>query len=314
MAQIPVKPYRQTKHKKPRYQLYIPGFNPGNGCWLEGDWITVPKDEYESRLAKHKKLFGKVAKQAAKQHYRGKGVPLDKLTEAQQIAYEHFSGDLDFSGLDKNGQSVMFRVRMAGNKPKPDQLGWMRENGYRVYRQTKNSYSGEVSDQIEGIELPDEFIIEGDPVDPWEGIIEQNKQRDMGMFNAMLESADPDKAGEGLFQSYAGFSARMAIQGIVKKEESIIRSKWDKQRGKKNPYDDIDRDVREYVDMRQRAKEVFGEKFEPLYEAIRASHNSCARSNLGDHGLLYCFILPKFNEDGTHEPWGERDVPWGVKD
>ena len=27
-------------------------------------------------------------------------------------------------------------------------------------------------------------------------------------------------------------------------------------------------------------------------------------------GALFSWVLPKFHDDGTHEPWGPRDYPW----
>lgn len=48
------------------------------------------------------------------------------------------------------------------------------------------------------------------------------------------------------------------------------------------------------------------------YAAVKESHNSCARSNLDNsNGFLACYVLPQFKVDGTHEPWGDKDVPWG---
>jgi len=73
---IPGQFYRITKHKPPRHQLYFPGFNLGNSCWLEGDWVTMPKDEWEIRKDNHQRLFKKCRKEEGKQSHRGKGTPL----------------------------------------------------------------------------------------------------------------------------------------------------------------------------------------------------------------------------------------------
>ena len=55
-------------------------------------------------------------------------------------------------------------------------------------------------------------------------------------------------------------------------------------------------------------------RFQQYYQESLESHNSCERNNLDNSkGTFYCYVLPKFNEDGTHEPWGEKDVPWGNK-
>ena len=55
---------------------------------------------------------------------------------------------------------------------------------------------------------------------------------------------------------------------------------------------------------------TYGNNFEKLYEEARATQNHCARANLGSSGILHDYVLPKFNADGTHEPWREKDVPW----
>jgi hypothetical protein len=85
-----------TKHKKPRYQLYQPGFNAGNSCWLEGEWLTVSREEFERRKITHTKMYGSF--RGLKQHHRDEPTPLDKLTVAQKQAYEFYSGDHLFDG------------------------------------------------------------------------------------------------------------------------------------------------------------------------------------------------------------------------
>jgi len=63
--------------------------------------------------------------------------------------------------------------------------------------------------------------------------------------------------------------------------------------------------------MRAKAEEALDENFAEWYKASKKSHNDCARANLGDSGVLFAFVLPEFHADGTHEPLGPRDVPWG---
>ena len=70
---FPKKLDRVTKHKTPRYQLYQPGFNDANSCWLGGSWVTLPKDEWKQKKVAHKKLYGNLNKNANKQHHRNKG-------------------------------------------------------------------------------------------------------------------------------------------------------------------------------------------------------------------------------------------------
>jgi len=49
-----------------------------------------------------------------------------------------------------------------------------------------------------------------------------------------------------------------------------------------------------------------------IYENTKRGLNQCSRSNLDSSGgLLFCFVLPTFYPDGSHDPWGPKDVPWG---
>ena len=55
--------------------------------------------------------------------------------------------------------------------------------------------------------------------------------------------------------------------------------------------------------------------FDKLLAENRASHNECERANLdSSDGSSWCFVLPKFHKDGTHEPLGEKDAPWNWVD
>ena len=106
--------------------------------------------------------------------------------------------------------------------------------------------------------------------------------------------------------------AAMAFQSLISLEEGIVQAEWDVQRGRPDKYTDLPTERARYVEARKKLRAKFGEHFEAHYQARRESHNSCARANLGEHGSLYCFVLPVFYDDGGHEPWGARDVPWGV--
>lgn len=105
-----------------------------------------------------------------------------------------------------------------------------------------------------------------------------------------------------------GFSVMMAAHSLIKIEERIIKAEWESIKGQKDRFTNLNEERVEYAEMRQ-ALESLG-KF-AAYEEAKKSHNECARSNLDDsNGLLFCYVLPIFNPDGSHEPWGERDVPW----
>ena len=311
MPSIPSTFYRKTKHKKPQHQLYIPGFNPANSCWLNGSWVTVPEAEWNERHKAHHKLFKAAIKAAGHQHYRDAGTPLDKLTEAQRMAYEHFSGEARFDVVYKNGNVGLVGVKMVGNRMKKGQAEWLRERGAKIIPSTEDSFTGKVTDVLKGLDVPADLVSDDtEPRDPWEAVVEQNKQAEQTLYSAFLDGALG--ALPGVPDESRGFMAQMAFHGLIEKEESIIHTKWNIERGVKDPYDDLDRDVREYVEMRVKLSEAFPEQFDERYQQQKDTHNECARANLGDTGVLFSFVLPKFNDDGTHEPWGDRDVPWGT--
>jgi len=68
----------------------------------------------------------------------------------------------------------------------------------------------------------------------------------------------------------------------------------------------------QYVKALTAARKTLGADFDLLYEKARLEGNECTRLNLDSHnGILYCYVVPKFYDDGTHEPLGPRDFPWG---
>lgn len=297
MAKIPGTFYRTTQHKKPRYQFYVPGFNPGNSCWLDGSWVTVKKEEYDERSKAHQRLFKKARKALSKQHHRDPATALGSLTEAQRVAYEHYSGQARFEVRYPSGSVTPIHLEMSGNKPQKGQAEWMREQGMKIIRFTTTS--GKTVDNLEGYDIPADLVhADLTPIDPWAEVVAQNIQGEIDMFYSCLESP-------------AGFAVQMAMTILIQKEESIIRQEWNASVGRNDGYDNIPREIEGYKGMRAKAEEVMGDAFPAAYESSRATHNSCARANLGESGVLSSFVLPKFNVDGTHEPWGPRDVPWG---
>jgi hypothetical protein len=310
MPGIPTTFYRKTKHKKPRHQLYVPGFNPANSCWLDGSWVTFPKEVWKERHKAHHRTFKAATKGHGRQHWRDPETPLDALTEAQRMAYEHYSGEQSLYAVYGNGNVGPIAVEMAGNEPRPDQVKWLREQGLQILRFTKNGHTGEVTDTLKGLDFPPDLVHPSKkPRDPWATIVDQNKRQQKEMHDACVEGAI--NGVEGMPAEAQGFMAQMAFTGLIQKEASIIRSEWSQHRDINDPYADLDRDVREYVEMRASLEESFGDQFATWYDRARASHNKCARANLDNsNGLLFSYVLPEFNADGTHEPWGPRDVPW----
>lgn len=303
---VPKEFARVTKTKNPQYQLYQPGFNAHNGCWLEGSWVTVPKEEWEARKDAHVATYKDVFR--IRQHYRDPGVALADMTPAQRQAWEHYSGQITPHVVAEDGSYVGVGINMAGARPAEKDAAWLRKRGYRIVPRVRNGYSGEITSQVEGYDIPADLVApDVEPVpDPWEHIVAQNRKRQREMFRGAEGLAATGEGGLGQF------AASMAMHGLIESEESIVRMEWNLARGKRDPYDNLEEERAEYVEARQRLRTLFGENFDAHYEARRASHNSCARSNLdGSNGHTFSFVLPVFYDDGTHEPWGARDVPWG---
>jgi hypothetical protein len=304
---IPKKLTRVTKASQ--YQFYQPGFNPGNSCWLTGGWVKVSKEVWDATREDHEKLYAGI--RDLKQHYRDPSTPIEKMSQAQKQAWEFFSGEIRVECL-VNGRVQGISVSMAGKCPKPRDLAWIRKNEYKILRTTQNP-NGEVIQQLEGYDFPEDVISEaldegGKPIDTWARVIEQNRNRQRDFFKgnlSLLQGAVPE--GSDL-QNFAGM---MALQQLIQTEEEIVRGEWYQQTGQRDIYArDEEALAAEYREMRAQLKTSIS-NFEEAYENSRASHNHYARTNLdSSNGHLFCYVLPKFNEDGSHEPWGSQDVPW----
>lgn len=314
--------FRKTKHKNPRHQLYQPGFNANNGCWLDGSWVTVAKDEWESRKDEHVRMYGNLRKMADEQHYRDPAVPRDKMTKAQRQAWEHYAGDNLFDCRHESGSIGPVSVGMAGNRIDPKEAKWMLGEGWKVMRFVKQP-NGETTDQTKGLDIPDDLITDeagndaAQPVDTWQHIVDQNVGKMDAMFESSLREATSDApmpGGQIMGMDYRGFATQMLFTQLVQQEESIIRMEWSREQGGKDQFRTHQQEIDRYVEMRRKIKAECEspEVFEAWYENARESHNSCARTNLDNtEGTIYSYVLPKFNDDGTHNPWGPRDVPWG---
>lgn len=303
--------YRQTAHKQPRFQLYTPGFNIHNGCWLEGSWVTVPKDEWLARKDAHQAMFESVRAEYHKQSYRDPAVRLGTLTEAKRIAYEHYSGS-QILWAKMDGETAAFYVRTQANRLDPREVEAFRKNGAKILPVIWNAHSKEAQNALEGLDVPEDIVLDDKtPIDPWEGVVKRNKQsqRDFerGLLQGLTEGAPADVPDEG-----PQFMWEVAVWPLIEKEKEIIRDEWLDQQGLPNIYRKPLAELQqEYAEMRQEIRKGCGERFDALYERNKASHNECARANLDNcEGRIYSYVLPKFNEDGTHEPWGEKDVPW----
>lgn len=325
MAQLPKTPYRKTDHKTPKYQLYQVGFNPINSCWLTGAWVTVSKAEYDKRKGAVEKEYARVRKQMKTQHHRDKGTPVKNLTRAQRIAYEFFSGTLLIEAMVKrdDGADVLqpISVETGGNAPTAHSIKWMHNRGYKALRWVKVGPKGKPTNQLRGYKFPADLVIENTAetaVDHVTAIVSQNRKRSNEFFEANLsvleKPATEVPGGEMMGMNFQQFSASMAVHSLIEQEETIIRGEWEHSIGEDDsviPFEP-EKERALYVEMRNKLKVI--ENWEEWYNQSKATHNECERENLNNSdGNLYCWVLPKFNDDGTHEPWGARDVPWNHK-
>ena len=299
---IPKELSRITNHRNPQFQLYQPGFNISNSCWIDGKWIKLSEQEWLARKDKHQELYKDVRKLAKTQNHRDTGKPVEALNPAEKQAYEFFSGTTTLHCLIRGcAQSV--RVETAGDKVQPKALKWIKSHGLKVIANVKGPDETVISQSSYGI--PEDLIVDtGEPFDFWKNIVEQNKRKAKAMFDVSLSRLkDPDPTG---------FSPMIAVQSLLEVEEEIIQAEHKLSLGQKDLYTDLEEERVRYVEMR---KAIEDKGLHEAYESGKQTHNSCARSNLDNsNGFLFCFVLPKFNLDGTHEPWGERDVPWARVD
>src|SRR5574338_1433571 len=242
MAGIPKDLARITTHKKPRYQLYQPGFNPANSCWIEGEWVTVPEAEWRKRKAAHLKMYGKVRQLQEKQHHRDKGKALKDLTPAERQAYECYSGQQLLEGWPKGVPSPC-RINMAGNRPKDRDLAWLRKEGFKFARFVKHGPNGKPYDQLRGLDFPADLVEENTKekaFDSASATVATNKARMSDFFDSTVlaitndipdELVDMPNTWLGGGATYQQFAARMAFNQLVEQEETIIRTEWEKSRG-----------------------------------------------------------------------------------
>lgn len=302
---------RITKHKPPRHQLYQPGFNDFNGCWLEGTWVTVPAGEYESRKKAHEKLYKGLGKQKAKQSHHGEPVPLEAMTAGQRQAWEHFSGSRTLNVRFSHGGVGLVGADMAGAKVGEKSLAWLREKGGKVIPKVLEP-SGEIVDQT-GM-VPTELLSEdAEPVHVWKLIVAQNKANAREFSKAWSKVGQEGVEVPGLgFAEPNDFMLGVAVQNLFELEKQIIQNELRKE---PDWYETPEETIAEYVEHRKEMREALGEKFEEVYREAKKTHNECERANLDNsEGHLFAYVLPEFRDDGSHEPLGPRDFPWAQKD
>ena len=306
---------RITSHKKPRYQLYQPGFNDRNSCWLEGEWINLPEKEWLARKDDHERMYASVGKDRRKQHHRDEPTSFTQMTDAQRQAWNHYRGNDTIEGRHQNGSVGPYGVRFAGNRINQKDLAHMKKIGWKAFRRCRLYPNGDVIEQAEKFDLPEEILLDEDgAVNVTAEVVSQNRRAEMEIFEGCLKSVSETMSILGATKPEAMFEAQMAAHSVVSREEEMIQLEWDDSRGKPDPYVSLPDARQEYAEMRRKGQEAIGDAFDGLIVQQRTSHNSCARANLDNtDGSSFSFVLPEFNDDGTHPPVGERDVPWNSR-
>jgi len=300
--------YRETKHKKPKRQFYQPGFNAQNSCWFEGEWISVGDERWAQR-EEHQKVHAMAT--AEGQHYRNPGIPVDKMTPEQRQAWLFNSGAPTIDCI-RNGFISTIRVHTGGLMVREVSVEWMRKDGYKALRVTRNP-QGQIVHQLESCQLPenlisDELGADGQPINVWERIIAQNRARMREQAFELL-----DAVSESQYQGDS-LMCGVALQQLIYLEKEMVTNEWHRSIGHTgDQFKRTDEELRaEYSETRQAFREKMP-NFSAEYEKARVEHNECARANLDNSkGVLFNYVLPVFHPDGTHEPWGPRDVPWGA--
>lgn len=149
---------RITNHNKPRYQLYQPGFNNTNSCWLEGSWITIPKEEWYTKKTQHIQMYSNIKEEKKKQYYRGLSIAIDDMTEAQKQAWKHYSGTTIIHLIDKNGKTLPCRIELAANKIRISTIKWIKKHQWKIPRITIGLNRIEINQQKK-YNIPEEIII-----------------------------------------------------------------------------------------------------------------------------------------------------------
>lgn len=136
------------------------------------------------------------------------------------------------------------------------------------------------------------------------GIAASYYEREDAVLDQMLSLVG---TGTGVMIGGDDFALVLVMQGLIEREMHILHAE----------YPEVKPDEREfamnrYAEARAKVEAKVGKDFDEAYQSARQTHNGCARYNLDQfEGKLYDWVLPKFNPDGTHDPLGDRDFPWG---
>ena len=181
---------RITKHKKPRYQHLRIGFRPSDSTWLVPetplDWVNHPEAEHQAWSDRWTKLFATVDLRV-----RGeKETPLDRMTEAQRVAYEQFSGYVELNGFTPDRYFQSLFLETTGDHLSESSVKFLRERQLTIPRWAKEGRDEEKYDQFRGVRCPAEFIVENEePIWQLKEVVDQNLANFDAQFEYALENA-----------------------------------------------------------------------------------------------------------------------------
>lgn len=149
------------------YQLYQPGFNESNGCWLHGRWVNakVKSDgEWGAVRDAHIAMYGNLEAECKHQHHSSKGVDPKDMTPAQKKAWEFDSGLGSLYVLCKDGIGIQpIGIQLRGGKAPASQIAWIRDREWRVITIVK-AYKKTYPQPVEEYGIPKDLWVSFDPM------------------------------------------------------------------------------------------------------------------------------------------------------
>lgn len=113
---------------------------------------------------------------------------------------------------------------------------------------------------------------------------------------------------------FEGFAAEMILQSVIQSAVHILRTEWYLafHEGVEEHRERWRAELAEYLEVFSRqfrtAMDALGAGFGDAWDVAVAEHNDCSRQNI--EGGAYAYVIPRFNEDGSHEPVGPKDGPY----
>jgi hypothetical protein len=148
-------------------------------------------------------------------------------------------------------------------------------------------------------------------------------KNDQRILNAGLTALDTF-AGKPDFSDDAGITplnmmAGIVLQSVIEAARNIVRTEWHLQYASSESkakhsarwLKELEEEKAMFARQYKAVKAKFGESFEKAWKAVLEVDRECARAGLQGKGMSYYYVLPDFNEDGTHSPVDIKDGPWG---